>query len=556
MFTLFLMFILVACASTQYLDPGVQTQVLTAPYLNNLQPCFTWNSLNAGPVISDIATYCPGEVYLGCISAVNQNYFSIIAHGSLNDTLSLTANNTVTSPNGAPFFRTYNTFGIGSNTGITNCSFANDSNTLCWNVNASTNQIGVGGWCGAEGFQSQFSVFFYIASLPCLNSTVGSNCTVPGEGLCVTGATCGANYQCVGGVNVTAPVPNPDSCWTAPTCNPLTGTFPLVNSTVGTPCSTNNSCLQNMACNGLQQCVGGFSPCNSTTNVCLNQPVCVSYNASYYQCVYNPNNNTCYYDSGWRCRQGDQCVGGACIPGPPLTPPVLDVCQINATCDNSTGTFVFATLPDNTTCINVNNLCQHGGCLGGVCNNFVNNPSPFTNLSVCLVPVCSPNNGSWSTTPAGNPGASCALDDPCRRGLCLTNGSCIDFGPRTCPFYPTLPCINSTCIPFVGCVNMTINGTACDADACNIGGICWYGACLGTHPKNCNGTTLVNPVCSYAACNNLSGCVAAYYNSSVTCPNICFIGGSGNCLNGNCFGTPSGICGSAAAASLDWWVDV
>jgi hypothetical protein len=552
-------FVLFFFAHSQYLDPGVQIQVLNAPYLNALQPCFTWNSLFNGPTIDEVAQYCPGEVYFACTSAVDANYFSIVAHGPETDNLLLGVNQTAISPNGAPFFRSASTIGIGSNIYIDNCTYANDSQTLCWNINQTNNQILPGGWCGAEGFQNQNSVFFGIFSLPCLNSTVGTNCTMPGLGLCWQNGTCLANYTCGNGAVTPAPVPLSDSCWTAPECDPLTGIYAIVNSSSSAFCSTNNSCLQNMHCDGMQNCIGGFSPCNSTTNTCLNQPICISYNASYFECNYVPNNNSCRYDDAWRCRVNDTCVGGTCMPGIPVPLPTLDVCQINATCNNITGGFNYFTVADNTTCVNVFNLCQQGLCSGGVCGSFTDAPSPLGNISACLVPVCSPNNGSWSTAPAGDPGAPCDLNDNCRRGQCLTNGTCKDFGARTCPFYSTAPCINSTCIPGTGpgtgCQNITLTGTSCNSDACNLNGTCSFGVCLNTTPRNCSGTHLPNPACMFETCNPIIGCTQGFYGNNVTCYYACYVNNTGFCDSGNCFGTPSGVCGSMASmlTAHDWW---
>ena len=552
-----LLVLAVGLLQAQYLDPGVQINVANAPYLANLQPCFLWNSLSTGPLLSDVATYCPGEVYYSCVSAVSSSIYSIVAHGPFTDTLGLAATNTVTSPNGAPFFRTPTSIGIGSDTSLTNCSLGNSTSTLCWNVNSTTSQIGVGGWCGPEGFQSQLSVFFGIFSLPCLNSTIGSACTVPGVGLCNTGATCNANYTCSGGTDTVAPVPTPSSCWTAPFCNPMTGVYDLVNTTAGISCSTGDSCLMFETCNGLQSCIGGISPCIASNNTCLDSPVCTSINSTYYTCDYPVAiNNTCIYDDGYLCRENDFCaLNGTCVPGAPLAPPILDFCQTNATCNISTGTFYFSILPDYTNCTVPQNLCWNGICLEGLCSNLTNTTSPFTNLSVCLAPVCNTSTGNWSTVSAEVPGQSCDIGDPCTIGYCLVNGSCASFGPLTCPHYPSVPCINSTCVPNVGCVNMTLNGTSCIIDQCNIDGYCGSGVCLGTTVRNCTGVQINNPFCAYAACNVGYGCYTAYYNQSVQCPNACYVGNVGFCEYGACFGNSNGLCTSGVSnwASPFWW---
>lgn len=555
MLIVYLLLLLFLNVYTQYLDPGVQINVPTASFLANLQPCLLWNSVNQGPLISDVATYCPGEVYYSCISAVSSSQYSIIAHGPFNDTLGLTIGTTTVSPNGAPFFRTATSIGIGNDVGLTNCSLANSTTTLCWDVNSTTTRIGVGGYCGPEGFQSQLSVFFGIFSLPCLNRTVGDSCTVPGVGLCNTGATCSANYSCNGGVNTVAPVPTPASCWTAPTCNPMTGNYTIVNTTAGLSCSTGNSCLQFMICDGLQNCVGGISPCVPSNNTCLMSPNCTSINSTAYTCDYPfANNATCFYDDNFLCRENDFCDDGVCMPGPPVPPPILDYCQLNATCNVSTGTFHFFIRPDYTNCTIPENLCLTGICLSGLCSNTTQAPSPFANLSVCLEPICNTTNGMWSTQSAEVPGMVCDTGEPCELGFCLVNGSCAAFGPKTCPLYPSVPCINSTCLTGIGCVNLTLNGTSCFIDQCNVDGYCDTGTCLGTSPKNCSAIQINNPFCAYAACDAGFGCYTAYFNSSVSCPDACYVGSMGFCTYGACFGTSNGLCTSGVGERpLFWW---
>lgn len=549
-----LIVLLVAYVQGQYLDPGVQTNVATASFLANLQPCYTWNSLNPGPTISDIVTYCPGEVYYSCISAVDSSKYSIVAHGPFNDTLALPIGTTVVSPNGAPFFRTSTSIGIGSSIAVTNCSQSSDPSSLCWNVNSTTTQIGIGGWCGPEGYQSQVSVFFGIFSLPCLNSTAGSACTVPGVGLCNTGATCNANYTCSGGTNTPPLMPNSSSCWTAPFCNPMTGVYDKVNTTAGISCSINNPCSQFMVCDGMQNCIGGISPCIPSNNTCLSSPNCTAINSTAYTCDYPFNNVPCIYDSGWLCRQNDTCINGVCTEGIPLEPPVLDYCQVNATCNITTGTFDYVVLPDYTNCTIPQNLCLTGFCLSGWCSNLTMQPSPFANLSVCLTPVCNPANGTWFTQSAQLPGQACSLPDPCSRGFCLVNGTCANFGTVTCQIYPNVPCLNTTCVPGVGCTNFTLTSGACNLDGCNLNGTCSSnGTCLGTTLTNCTSIQIDNPFCAYAACDPSFGCYTAYFNSSVSCPNPCYVNGTGFCTFGVCQTNVPQICTSSDAFRLTPW---
>ena len=136
-----------------------------------------------------------------------------------------------------------------------------------------------------------------------------------------------------------------DVCDGAGTCG--------VNNTA--PCTDGDACTDPDQCSGGTCMPGGPLDCNDN-NICTDE-ICNSGAG----CVYTNNSNPC--SDGNACTVGDQCGGGACVPGPAPNCNDNNVCTDDS-CNASGG------------CENINNTnpCDDGDqctiadqCTGGVC---------------------------------------------------------------------------------------------------------------------------------------------------------------------------------------------
>lgn len=515
-------------------------------YFNGLQIYANWASDQEGPKLSDLQYGSGQQLFFSCLSSsyLTNGFLSIVAQAPFNYSLGISSNTTVISPNNISFFLTSTSFGFGANTSLTNCSNASGSNVLCFNINATNGAFAPGGFCGQEGFQRQPSVQFIIWSAPCLNSSVGDPCIIPGVNLCASNATCQANYLCNGSaVFVQPPVPLANSCWFTTTCDPNTGVFPIQNSSSFTSCSNGHDCIKFETCDGFQNCGSGSFNC-TRPNACVDQPLYCNATSSW-QCVFSnrPVNTPCTFSGGFTCRKQDTCDGaGSCLEGDPLPPPIPDAsCTYpNITCVN--GTWIVYNVTDGTPC-QEEDKCKLGSCLFGKCVNFVNLNSTLGEISNCLLPACNSTNGQWYTIPADNPGITCQYPNvtnrnSCAIGVCNANSECVFGGLFQCPRLPNSPCFNFVCNDSIAipnqCQAVPLSNIPCDLDSCHKNGTCRNGSCLNTTAETCNNILFYNPQCSAPVCDNQSGCFLSLFSSNTTCNDQCFVNGTATCLSGFC----------------------
>lgn len=553
---LILFLFLISISQCQVLNVTWGLNVLFQPYVDNLQILTNWASDQSGPSWDDLQYASGQQLFIACLSALNSSFISIVAQAPFNNTLGLTVSSSGYAPNGNFFFRTPTSFGFSNESNVVTDCFTMTGNGICFNMFSNNATFSPGGYCGAlEQNQQQPSVQFIIFSAPCLNSSVGDSCMIPGVGFCASNATCQANYLCNGTATINpAPVYTNASCWTPGECNPTTGVYPILNSTLYTPCVSGNPCFINEKCNGAQQCVNGSLSCAFSLTSCSGIPYCnVTTN---YTCQYDPlprEGAVCFASGGFACRQNDYCHNGTCIYGEIIPPPTLDFyCSYpNSTCNNSTGLYDSWFQPNGTTCYG-SDLCKIGQCALGLCGSYVSLNSTLGVISDCLAPACNSSSGEWYTVSGNNVGGSCqypnvSAQNPCMVGICDSNDTCIFDTFYNCPRNQSLPCMNFTCNPFFPlnsqCQPIPILSGHCNIDECNLNGTCSFGVCVNTTIETCPNFQSYNTQCQFPSCRAGQGCYLDTFNNTTPCSNTCFVNGTGKCSAGICaIGIPTQAC--------------
>jgi cysteine-rich repeat protein len=135
---------------------------------------------------------------------------------------------------------------------------------------------------------------------------------------CTTGDLCAASL-CVGGEPLNC---DDDNVCTDDSCNPAIGCLNVANAA---PCNDGNSCTTEDTC-AKSSCQGGPAPDCNDDNAC-SEDTCDPDSG----CVNTPLTGTECTDFTV-CTDGDECVAGACIPGPALVCDDDDYCT-NDSCD-------------------------------------------------------------------------------------------------------------------------------------------------------------------------------------------------------------------------------
>jgi cysteine-rich repeat protein len=135
---------------------------------------------------------------------------------------------------------------------------------------------------------------------------------------CTTGDLCAASL-CVGGEPLNC---DDDKVCTDDSCNPAIGCLNVANAA---PCNDGNSCTTEDTC-AKSSCQGGPAPDCNDDNAC-SEDTCDPDSG----CVNTPLTGTECTDFTV-CTDGDECVAGACIPGPALVCDDDDYCT-NDSCD-------------------------------------------------------------------------------------------------------------------------------------------------------------------------------------------------------------------------------
>ena len=344
-----------------------------------------------------------------------------------------------------------------------------------------------------------------------LDQCVGGRCTHPtapdghpcdDDNLCTQTDTC-IDGVCVGSNPKECQVEDP--CRDSGACNPATGLCDLAALPEGAPCDDGNACTQNdycrnstctgenpVICTASDQChLAGT--CNPVTGKCTNPKV--------------QDGTACNDDN--LCTQTDTCVDGVCQGGNPVVCDEPGECELQSTCDPTTGTCPVRFKPDNTLCDDQDPCSAEARCTAGVCQQT--KPTCIDNLS-CTEDVC--NNGVCSF--------------PVIAGKCLIDGSCWDSGEAN-PFNPCLACDPAT----DDLAWSHVNGIPCDdGNICTLGDTCMDGVCQGVQDDCDDGN-----VCTTDHCiPDLGGCVHTANREPCDDGDPCTI--NDKCSAKVCVGTP------------------
>lgn len=307
-------------------------------------------------------------------------------------------------------------------------------------------------------------------------------------------------------------------------------------------CADNNPCTVDLCVSG--QCTHDALTC--AANQC--ETAACNPGTGLCETTNKPPSELC--NDGSRCTLGDHCDGnGACIGGTAVTCGAPNQCQTGAgTCNPSTGTCTFDSLPDTTSCDD-NSLCTTGDHCNGAGACVGTAPTCNSPPSQCHVSSgqCNPDNGQCEyqfaeATVACNDGSACTTGDHCNgSGICVAGSSTV------CPAAGQCQSGAGVCNPGSGVCEYTnaSNTTACnDGNACTTIDLCdGSGACVGNAPITCGpagqcqvGNGTCNPTsgtCEYQAAAPGDSC-----NDGIACTTSDQCGAGGACA-----GTPdNGLC--------------
>ena len=244
----------------------------------------------------------------------------------------------------------------------------------------------------------------------------------------VDGAACDDGQPCTSGdlceegtckAGAPACADSDDDPCNDPGCDVLTGDC-LPAATDGLACDDGNPCTVADACTGAS-CAGGAPKGCDDGNPCTDD-LCDPASG----CIHEPNSGPC--DDGSAATVGDQCGGGACIPGSPIE------CGDGNPCTNDLpdATQGCIYVPNFIPCDDENACTANDTCAGGLC---VSGPPPnCDDGNFCTIDTCESATGC-TAKPA-------------------TNGI-------PCPGGPNFVCADGVC----GC-QPTCDGTTCGADGC------------------------------------------------------------------------------------------
>ena len=198
-------------------------------------------------------------------------------------------------------------------------------------------------------------------------------------------------------------------------------------------------------------------------------------------------------EDGNPCTMNDVCEAGACLGGTNMVcGDDADPCT-TSWCDPAagcvTGWSAIGTACDDGNLCTTGDYCKFGGCWGGT-------PITCTTDNPCLEATCDPAQGCVELEIRGpcEDGDPCTLEDRCEDGAC-TGGvanSCDDQNP----------CTSDSCSSHAGCVHVAHGGECEDGDLCTDGDYCFLGQCRRGTARVCEDTP-----CAVASCDPAVGCV-------------------------------------------------
>ncbi len=382
----------------------------------------------------------------------------------------------------------------------------------------------------------------------CHHSTLedGTSCDADQNG-CTVGDKCLFGVCVAGSPATCPPTGNPCVSNKCQSIDPFNYICQSENVPSGTPCDDANVCTSGDACNGLGACVGTpVQDCCKTAADCNDGNPCTkdTCEVATGKCRYEAiaNGTPCDAD-GNGCTQGDQCLAGSCVAGPPV------VCQsdpspcVQKTC-RSTGpnTFVCDTAysdpsvpcDDGKFCTVGDHCDGQGACVAGGPRDC------GSAATTCQEAVCSEVQQKCLITnkPDGSP---CSDNDGCTLGDVCAGGDCIPGEAADCSSYSDA-CNMGECVPLEGefyeCRKKPKPaGAACDdGQFCTVGEKCdGQGSCKGGQPRDCQEE--VGDACNTGYCEeSLDSCIKVRKPDGTPCDdgNACTL--SDSCQNGLCIG--------------------
>jgi uncharacterized repeat protein (TIGR01451 family) len=208
----------------------------------------------------------------------------------------------------------------------------------------------------ADGTSYQFT-----ASVTSDNDPNDENDGAPSY-VCVQTDSCSAG-SCNGNVAVVCGAG--DQCNDAMTCDSVTGACVAHPKADDTPCDDSDACTQTDTCQS-GVCSGGDPVVCPSASMCQTQGTC---DPASGQCSANaPVTDGTACDDGDACTQTDTCTSGACNGADPVVCVLAGQCQVQGTCDPSTGVCdANAPKSDGTACDDGEACSEDDRCSGGLC---------------------------------------------------------------------------------------------------------------------------------------------------------------------------------------------
>jgi len=187
------------------------------------------------------------------------------------------------------------------------------------------------------------------------------------------------------------------------------------------------------------------------------------------------------------CVQADGCAAGPCNSFHAVVCTPAATCENQGTCDSNTSLCSANTPNTGNACDDGNACTQTDACVAGVCTG--GNPVVCPTASQCEVQgTCNPSTGQCRENLFADDGTPCDDEDACTKGDTCQGGQCVATTVVTCP--AAGPCaIQGTCNPAIGICSPNVplaDGTDCDdGDACTSGESCQAGVCAPVSTVTC-----------------------------------------------------------------------
>jgi hypothetical protein len=333
----------------------------------------------------------------------------------------------------------------------------------------------------------------------------------PGGTSCDDGDTCTVGDVCLTGEclpGATQDCSDDNPC-TDDVCEPATGCTNPFNEALcddGDACTEADTCMAGACISGLATTCDDANPCTANSCDTLNG------------CVFLPEPGKACNDSD-ACTVGDQCSAtGVCIPQS-----TLECDDANACTDDSCSVLQGCTFtPNEAACDDEEPCTLNDTCVQGLCTGV---DDTCDDNDVCTVDSCLTGDGCQHAAFQGpcDDGDPCTKDDNCAGAVC--HGT-----PDTCD--DANPCTLDLCHPFNGCQSTALFGTQCDdGDACTLLDSCnELAECQPGDPPDCDDLNS----CTTDSCDSSQGCLNVPVDQSCSDVNACTE--SDHCIDGTCTG--------------------